>query len=70
MATKSIEVKGMSCNHCVQSVTKALSGIEGLANVKVDLIDGKATFEELQPVSEAAIKAIIKDIGFEPGQVS
>lgn len=70
MTIKTIEVKGMSCNHCVQSVTQALSGIEGVANVKVDLLGGKATYEELKPVSEADIKAIIKDIGFEPGLVS
>jgi copper chaperone len=70
MTMKTIEVKGMSCNHCVQSVTQALTSIQGLANVKVDLLGGKATFEELSPVSEADIKAAIKDIGFEPGQVS
>jgi len=70
MSTKTIEVKGMSCNHCVQAVTQALSAIDGLANVKVDLLGGKATFEEMRPVDADLIKAAIKDIGFEPGQVS
>lgn len=70
MSMKTIEVKGMSCSHCVQSVTQALSAIDGLANVTVDLLGGKATFEETHPVSEAVIKDAIKDIGFEPGRIS
>ncbi|MGB6289074.1 MAG: cation transporter, partial [Desulfobulbales bacterium] len=30
-----IKVKGMSCQHCVASVTKALSEIAGIADVQV-----------------------------------
>ncbi len=67
MSTKTIEVKGMSCNHCVQSVTQALSGIDGLTNVKVDLTFGTATYEEAKPVDEAMVKAAIERIGFTPG---
>ena len=67
MATKTIEVKGMSCNHCVQSVTQALSALEGVANVKVDLLGQTATYEETSPVSEAAVKAAIEAIGFTAG---
>ena len=67
MSTKTIEVKGMSCGNCVNSVTKALSSIEGLADVKVDLAFGTATFEEKKPVSEAEIKAAIERIGFTAG---
>ena len=67
MRTRTIEVKGMSCNHCVQSVTQALSNIEGVANVKVDLLGGTATYDETKPVPEAVIKAAIENIGFTPG---
>ncbi|MGB5233404.1 MAG: cation transporter, partial [Desulfoprunum sp.] len=34
MAT--IKIKGMSCQHCVAAVTKALSELPGISNVKVD----------------------------------
>jgi len=52
-----IKIKGMSCNHCVMAVTKALSGIEGIKDIKVDLATGEATF-----VNEAAVDIkIIKD---------
>lgn len=69
MKTKTIEVKGMSCGHCVQSVTQALSGIEGLKDVKVDLDFGVASFTEEKPVDEAVVKAAIERIGFTPGAV-
>ena len=67
MKTRTIEVKGMSCNHCVQSVTQALSNIEGVANVKVDLLGGTATYDETKSVPEAEVKAAIERIGFTPG---
>ncbi len=63
MAT--IQIKGMSCNHCVMAVTKALSGIDGIGNVKVDLAKGEATFDETKPVDRALIRQSIKKAGFE-----
>jgi copper chaperone len=60
-----IIVKGMSCNHCVMSVTKALEAIPGVASVKVDLLAGKASFEETAPVDAAVVKKAIEKIGFE-----
>ena len=35
MAT--VKIKGMTCNHCVMAVTKALNEIDGIKDVKVDL---------------------------------
>ena len=60
-----IKIKGMSCNHCVMAVTKALSGLEGVQNVKVDLQKGEATFEETKPVSAETVKAQVKKAGFD-----
>ncbi len=66
---KKVEVKGMSCMHCVGSVEKALSAIDGVSDVKVSLDDACATFEETSPVDEALIKETINKIGFEAGEV-
>ena len=63
MAT--VKVKGMSCQHCVASVTKALSEIEGITDVQVNLEKGEATFNEQSPVAEQAIEDAITKIGFE-----
>jgi len=60
-----IKIKGMSCNHCVMAVTKALSGIDGISNVKVDLARGEATFEETKPVDNTIIGERIRKAGFE-----
>jgi copper chaperone len=61
----SITVKGMTCNHCRMSVTKALEAIPGVANVNVDLLAGKAVFEETAPVDLAVVRKAIEKIGFE-----
>ena len=42
--------EGMSCQHCVMAVTKALGVIEGIKDVRVDLQKGEATFTEEKPV--------------------
>lgn len=38
-----IKIKGMSCNHCVMAVTKAMEEVGTVKNVKVDLKKGEAT---------------------------
>ena len=45
---KSIKIKGMSCQHCVMAVTKALTALDGVKDVKVDLKSGVATYEEVK----------------------
>ncbi len=62
---KTIKISGMSCNHCVMAVSKALTGIEGIRDVSVDLKAGEATFEETKPVDPAVIKEKISEAGFD-----
>lgn len=58
-----IHIKGMSCQHCVASSTKALESIDGISNVTVDLEKGEAHYEG--DVNIEVIKAAIAKIGFE-----
>ena len=62
---KTIKIKGMSCNHCVMAVTKALGQIEGVTAVKVDLEKGEAQFDETSPVDMGLIRAGIAKAGYE-----
>jgi len=62
---KSIKIKGMSCQHCVMAVTKALSSIDGIKDVKVDLMSGEASFEETKPVDTKIIADVVKKAGYE-----
>ncbi len=61
----SIKVKGMSCMHCVKSVTEALGQVPGVVNVRVDLASGMASFDEAGPIDMAAVRRAILAIGFE-----
>ena len=60
-----IKIKGMTCNHCVMAVNKALGEIEGVKDVVVDLEKGEATFEEARPVDMNIVKERIKKAGYE-----
>jgi copper chaperone len=62
---ETIKVKGMSCQHCVMAVTKALKEIDGLTDIVVDLDKGQAAFSETKPVDIALVKDKIKKAGYE-----
>jgi copper chaperone len=61
---KKIKIEGMSCQHCVRAVTKALEGMEGVENVKVNLDKGEASFEERHPVDDQAIREALTRAGY------
>jgi copper chaperone len=65
MAT--VKIKGMSCNHCVMAVTKALEEIDGVKDVKVDLAKGEAVFDETKPVDMNVVNEQIRKAGYEVG---
>ena len=62
---KTIRIKGMTCQHCVMAVTKALSGINGIQNVKVNLERGEASFDEVKPVEMSVIRERVKKAGYD-----
>jgi copper chaperone len=62
---KTIKIKGMTCRHCVMAVTKALVGIDGIRDVKVDLASGEASYTEDAPVADALIRERIAKAGFD-----
>ncbi len=62
-----IKVQGMSCNHCVMAVTKALSKVQGISDVKVDLTKGEASFNRTESVNLDQVKKEIEQEGFTVG---
>ena len=62
---KSIKIKGMSCQHCVMAVTKALAALDGVKDVKVDLKSGVATYEEVKAVDPKMVAAAVKKAEYE-----
>ena len=66
MTHKNIRVEGMTCNHCVETVTQAVQSIDGISQVSVDL-DKKLVsvdFDESRTKGDA-ISSKIVEVGFE-----
>ncbi|HEY8910841.1 MAG TPA: heavy metal translocating P-type ATPase [Desulfosporosinus sp.] len=62
---KEIPVYGMSCQHCVNDVTKILEKFPSVQNVKVSLEESKATFDwEPDKVSLSDIRKEIEESGY------
>lgn len=60
--TMTLIVTGMNCNHCRASVEKALTSVEGVTAVNVDLQSGEATVAG--HADRAALVAAVESIGF------
>jgi len=66
MPTETINVEGMSCNHCVQTIKDAVGAISDVKRVEVFLDEKEVIvdYEGGQGVIASA-KAAIKEAGFE-----
>ncbi|MDR2529184.1 MAG: copper chaperone CopZ [Synergistaceae bacterium] len=64
--TKTFNVEGMSCAHCVKAVTNAVKSLEGVKSVNVTLESKTAVVEfDAATVTEARIKEEIEEQGYE-----
>jgi len=61
-----LNVKGMSCGHCVSSVKGALEQVKGIENVDIDLAAGKVdvTYDDAQ-VTVDDLKNTIENQGYD-----
>ncbi|HVM04881.1 MAG TPA: copper ion binding protein [Acidimicrobiales bacterium] len=63
--TSTYTVTGMTCGHCVRSVTEEVGRIEGVTRVDVDLASGRVTVESEVPVDDTAFAAAVDEAGYE-----
>lgn len=68
--TKTLHIKGMTCNHCVMHVTKALEGVAGVEKADVDLKSKKAVVTLNAEVTDDALKAAVADAGYEVTKIA
>ena len=63
---KQFAIKGMSCNHCVANVEKAINGLEGIDKVKINLKkeQGTVKFDDSK-VSADQIASAVTEAGYE-----
>ena len=66
MRQETIKVEGMTCQHCVETITDALNNITGLNTVNVDLVKKEVSVKfnenetDLRKISDKII-----EVGFE-----
>lgn len=62
MITHELQVPGMSCDHCVATVERAVTAVDGVESVAVDL---EAKSVRVDGGEEPAIRAALADAGYE-----
>ena len=63
--TQNYTVTGMTCGHCVMSVTEEVQEIPGVENVDVVLATGSLTVTSGEPVDDDAVKTAVEDAGYQ-----
>ncbi|MGG2015611.1 copper chaperone CopZ [Bacillus sp. S10(2024)] len=64
--TITLNVQGMTCNHCKMAVTNALTELEGVQNVEVQLQEGTVNVEyDEAKVDVEKMKEAIEDQGYD-----
>lgn len=60
MAKTTIKVQGMTCNHCVMRVAKALKAVPGVQDAQVDLQKAEAvvTYDDAKVAREKLTSAV------------
>lgn len=68
MNTELLLVEGMTCDHCVMSVTEELSELDGVSDVAVQLVPGgrsEVTVTSDGPVATEAMQDAVAEAGYE-----
>ena len=66
MIHKDIQVEGMTCGHCVETVTQAVNSLDGISQVSVDLDKKQVSVEfDESRTNPDAISSKITEVGFE-----
>lgn len=64
-ATSTYTVTGMTCGHCVSSVSEEVRDIPGVEDVDVVLETGSVTVTSDQPVDHDAVRAAVEEAGYQ-----
>jgi copper chaperone len=65
MSESTYTVTGMTCGHCVASVTEEISEIDGVTDVAVDLPTGAVTVISSKPLDGADVRAAVEEAGYQ-----
>ncbi len=61
----SYSVVGMTCDHCVRSVTTEVSALDGVCDVQVDLAAGQVLVTAEQPLQAEQVREAVEEAGYQ-----
>ncbi len=65
MTTTNYTVTGMTCEHCVRSVTEEVSAIPGVTDLEIDLATGALAVTTADaPVADDAVRDAVTEAGY------
>jgi copper chaperone len=62
--TQTYDIAGMTCDHCVRSVTEEVSALEGVFAVQVELVPGKVHVTTRGPVTTDQVREAVEEAGY------
>jgi copper chaperone CopZ len=65
MASSTFTVVGMTCSHCVMSVTEEVTQIPGVEDVDVELATGRLTVHSEAELNPTAVQAAVEEAGYQ-----
>lgn len=64
MSSSTYTVNGMTCAHCVMSVTEEVTAIPGVTNVEVDLASGEVTISSESALDRTQVEGAVEEAGY------
>ena len=64
MSTETYTVTGMTCGHCVSSVTEEVTELAGVTDVQVDLETGRLVVTADAPLGADLVRAAVEEAGY------
>jgi copper ion binding protein len=64
-ASATFAVTGMTCEHCVNSVTEELGVLPGVTGVEVDLETGSVTVTSKRELSKTELTKAVAEAGYQ-----
>jgi len=65
LQSQTYTVTGMTCGHCVASVTEEVGEIAGVSEVSVVLETGEVTVSSDQGVADDSVRAAVEEAGYQ-----
>ncbi|MER6973108.1 cation transporter [Nocardioides sp. NPDC000445] len=65
MCSTTYTVSGMTCGHCVSSVTEEVAQIAGVSSVDVDLATGQVTVTSANELDRVQVQRAVEEAGYQ-----